>query len=139
MIAGQLALVVSSVYLGCALYMSLVEQSARLVLDDPDLLKEWKPSDHRAFPTLSILSLLSALLGFIAFFSQNDVRWMVGALSIIATWPYWFFIMAPMSARLYAVPAGVEARQLMRYWGLLEAGLGVISAVAVIFFLWALN
>jgi hypothetical protein len=44
-----------------------------------------------------------------------------------------------MSARLLAASPGAEARQLIRYVGLIEAGLCALGAVAVAVFLWALN
>lgn len=139
MFAGQLALTAASIFLGCALYMTLVEQAARLRLDDQALLKEWKPSDHRSFPLLATLALFSAVCGLLAYFARDDLRWMIGAFVIMMSWPYWFIIMAPMSARLLATTPGIETRELIRYLGLMEAGLCALGVVAVAIFLWALN
>ncbi|HUZ67129.1 MAG TPA: DUF1772 domain-containing protein [Beijerinckiaceae bacterium] len=139
MFSGQLALAFASIFFGCALYMTIVEQSARLALDDQALLKEWKPSDHRGFPLLATLALIAAIFALVAYFTRNDFRWMVGALVIMATWPYWFVVMAPVTARLLAMTPGLETRQLVRVWGLLEAGLCVLGAASVVIFLWALS
>jgi hypothetical protein len=87
MFAGQLALTAASVFLGCAVYMTLVEQSARLRLDDQALLKEWQPSDHRSFPLLAISALIAAVLALLAYFNRQDLRWMIGGFIIIMTWP----------------------------------------------------
>lgn len=138
MFAGQLALVSASIFFGCALYMTFVEQSARLKLDDPALLNEWKPSDHRGFPLFAILSLIAAFLALAAYFSRNDFRWMLGALVIAMTWPYWYVVMVPMNTRLLAIAPGTEARQMIRTWGWMEAGLCVVGGGATVVFLWAI-
>ena len=58
MLAGLIAFAFASAFTGAALYMVLVEQPARLALDDASMMREWAPSDRRGFALLGGLALL---------------------------------------------------------------------------------
>ena len=137
---GALALVLAAAFSGAALYVNLVEQPARLELDDQAILNEWTPSDRRGAALLAALSLLSAGTGLIAYFSSEDVRWAIGALIVILSWPYAFFAMAPLNDQILTLaPRDIgAARLLVRQWGLLEYGQTAIGVFACAAFLWAL-
>ena len=137
---GSLALVLAAGFSGAALYVNLVEQPARLALDDEAILNEWTPSDRRGVALMLGLSLLSAALGLVAYFESQDVRWAIGALIVILSWPYTFFAMAPLNDQILTLaPRDVgAARVLVRQWGMLEYGQTAIGLVACAVFLWAL-
>jgi Domain of unknown function (DUF1772) len=140
MLTGALALAFAAAFSGAALYINLVEQPARLGLDDSALLSEWRPSDRRGFAMLASLALIAAALALTAYFQTQDVRWLIGAIIVIASWPYTFFAMVPMNNRILNISAGESgaARELVRTWGLLEYGQTAIGLVACGVFLWAL-
>jgi hypothetical protein len=140
MLTGALALAFAAAFTGAALYINLVEQPARLALDDSALLSEWRPSDRRGFAMLASLALIAAALALTAYFQTQDVRWLIGAIIIIASWPYTFFAMVPMNNRILTITAADSgaARELVRTWGLLEYGQTAIGLVACGVFLWAL-
>lgn len=140
MLLGPLALAFAAAFSGAALYINLVEQPARLALDDNALLSEWRPSDRRGFALLQSLALVAAVLGLAGYFESQDVRWLIGAVIIVASWPYTYFAMVPMNNRILAISASEPsaARELVRTWGLLEYGQTAIGLVACGAFLWAL-
>jgi len=140
MLIGSLALAVAAAYTGAALYINLVEQPARLALDDAAMLAEWGPSDRRGFAYLATLALVAAVLALGAYFAASDLRWLIGGLIIVASWPYAFFAMVPMNNRILALSNGdaASARALVRDWGMLEIGQTAIGVVACAIFLWAL-
>ena len=139
MIWGTFALAFAAAFTGASFYVNWVEQPARLKLDDAALLSEWGPSDSRGVALLAALALLSAIAGFIAYFQTQDVRWVFGALIIIASWLYAFFVMSPLDNQVRSLRGGDvgAARALVRQWGIVETGLTAIGAAAVLIFLWA--
>jgi hypothetical protein len=54
-------------FLGAAIYICLVEQPARLKLGSRAMIKEWTLSNHRGTLMLSVLAVISAVLGYIQF------------------------------------------------------------------------
>jgi hypothetical protein len=139
MISGTLALALAAAFTGASFYVNWVEQPARLKLDDAALLSEWGPSDSRGVAFLVGLALLAAIAGFIAYFDTQDVRWAIGGVLMILSWPYAFFVMSPLDNQVRSLRGGDvgAARALVRQWGIVESGLTALGAVAVLVLLWA--
>ena len=140
MFPGSLALAAAAAFAGGALYVNVVEQPARMALEDSALLSEWGPSDRRGVALLLGLALVAGIFGLAGYFETQDVRWAIGALIVILVWPYTFFAMAPLNNQILTLrPKDVGAtRALVAQWGQLEYGLTAIGVVASAVFLWAL-
>ena len=140
MLAGQLALIVAAVFAGAALYVNIVEQPARLTLDDTALLREWQPSYKRGFAMQAPLAIAGFLLGVLAWWQTGAWLWLLGAVLIIANWPYTLLGIMPTNAKLMAADpasAGSETRKLIQTWAGLHAVRTALGFVAVLAFLWA--
>jgi hypothetical protein len=140
MVIGSLALAAAGGFVGASLYVNYVEQPARMALDDAALAKEWEPSDHRGFIVLAGLAAAAAFFGFVAYRELNDVRWALGALVILASWPYTYWAIVPLNNRilgLIAADGAHEARKVIALWGVLEMGLTAIGVAAIGIFVWA--
>jgi hypothetical protein len=141
MLFGQLALVVAALFTGAAFYINIAEQPARLQLDDRALLAEWKPAYVRGFAMQASLAIIGFFLGIAAAFSLGDWRWSVGALVLVANWPYTLALILPTNNILMGTgldDAGPRSRDLIEKWGRLHAVRTFLGAVAVLAFLWAL-
>ena len=140
MLAGLIAFAFAAAFTGAALYIALVEQPARLALDDSSMMREWAPSDRRGFALLGSLALAGALAALVAYGrGAGDVRWLLGALVIATSWPYFYFVVVPINNRLLAQGQQADLRELIRDWGVLEWGLVAIGLVACSVFGWILQ
>jgi len=84
------------------------------------LLKQWKPSYDAGYLMQATLAAVSAALGFVAAWINRDWRWIVGALLILANWPYTLIGIMPTNNRLKATAesdAGPTSRALLVSWG----------------------
>jgi Domain of unknown function (DUF1772) len=140
MMFGLLALVAAAIFTGAALYVSLVEQPARLLLDDRALIAEWKPSYKRGTAMQAPLALLGCLLGSIAWWQTSLPGFLLGAVAMIAPWPWTLIAIKPTNDALQATEpdqAGPQTRALVVKWGKRHGVRTALGALATVCFLWA--
>jgi hypothetical protein len=140
MLAGQLALTIAAVFTGAAVYINVAEQPARLQLDNRSLLAEWKPAYKRGYVMQASLAIVGGLFGLLAYLTALDWRWLLGAIVLLANWPYTLFVIAPTNSRLMKTApdaATDETRRVLERWGVLHAGRSALGLVATLIFLWA--
>jgi len=140
MFAGGLALALAAVFTGAAIYINVAEQPARLQLDDLSLLAEWKLAYRRGYMMQASVVIAGGFFGLVAFLSTFEWRWLLGAVILLANWPYTIFVVMLTNRPLmdtHPEAATVETRRIIGRWGILHAGRSALGLVATLIFLWA--
>jgi Anthrone oxygenase len=130
----------AAIFTGAAIYINIAEQPASLRLDSGALLTQWKPSYARGLIMQSSLVIMSGALGVLLYFGTWDWRWLLGAVLILANWPYTLMVILPVNKRLEAMPTGsanAETRDLVETWGKLHAVRSALGLGATLVYLWA--
>lgn len=136
MLAGNLALTVAALFTGAAFYVNFAEQPARLKLDDRAMLAEWQPAYKRGFAMQAPLAIVGFALGIAGWWLEGRAGFLVGAILMLANWPWTIFGIMPTNNTLMAIApaeARADARALIEKWNRLHAvrtGLGGFAVIA---------
>jgi hypothetical protein len=139
MLLGHLALTVAAFFTGAAVYINVAEQPARRSLPDAAMLAQWQASYPRAAIMQAGLALIGGVLGILTYYTVGDWRWLLGAVALLAAWPYTLIVIKPTNDALHVAQASPETRRLVETWGMLHAGRSGLGAAAVLLYLWALG
>ena len=138
MMFGLFALASAAIFFGAAFYVNFAEQSARLSLDDRSLLAEWRPAYKRGFIMQASLAVIGFVLGILAWWQTGVWLWLIGALVLLANWPYTLLVIVPTNNTLMATDpaqANLETRQLIRKWGRLHVVRTALCLAATLIFI----
>jgi Anthrone oxygenase len=141
MLLGYFALTTAALFTGAAFYVNFAEQPARLTLDDRALLTQWKPSYKRGYMMQATLAIVGFAFGALAFWQTGRLSFLIGALLMLANWPWTLAAIMPVNKILMATEptnAGPESRALLVKWNGLHAVRTALGALATLVFLIAL-
>jgi hypothetical protein len=140
MLFGHLALAAAALFTGAAFYINFAEQPARLLLDDQSLLTEWKPAYQRGYTMQASLAIAGFVLGFLAWWQIGGSAFIVGALLMLANWPWTLIAIMPTNNTLLGTAeASPETRDLVVKWGYLHAVRTALGGAALLCFLYGLS
>lgn len=141
MLFGYLALTVAALFTGAAFYVNFAEQPARLTLDDRALLAQWKPAYKRGTMMQATLAIVGFAVGLLALWQTGRVAFLIGALLMVANWPWTLLAIMPTNKILMATDlaqAGPQTRALLIKWNGLHAVRTMLGALATAAYIFAL-
>ena len=129
MLSGLLALVFASAFAGAALYLVLVEQPARLALDDASMIARMGAERPARLRFARRPRGACGPVGPRRLQPGSDIRFLIGALLVLASWPYTYFVIVPLNNRLLASGRRAARRRRARDRDLLgPARMGPVRA-----------
>ena len=140
MLIGLIALALAAAFCSAASYINIAEHPARMLLDDRSALAQWGPSYDRAFNYQGGLAVLSGVAGLVQAWLGGNWHWAIGAILMLANWPYTLAVILPLNHKLKAITpeaAGPASRAMLAHWNVLHRNRSILSGVALLTYFWA--
>jgi hypothetical protein len=138
-IAEFVAVLLCSLFTGASVYINLVEHPARMECGTELAATEFAPSYRRATAMQATLAAVGLLASVAAWLTGATFWWLVGGLLLGAVIPFTLIVILPTNKQLLSptLDRGSEqTERLLARWGRLHAVRSVLSAVALLLFLY---
>jgi hypothetical protein len=136
---GLVAAFSAYLFTGAAVYISLVEHPARMLLDTRTAALQWAPSYKRATCMQAPLAISSLIAGIATWILTRDMVWLGAALLIGLVIPFTFLIIMPTNHKLLTQGRDLssdETRLLLTRWGNLHWVRTILSILSSALYLW---
>lgn len=132
-----LAVLSGALFTGGALYVSLVEQPARMSLDAAAAVEQFRFSYRRAAPWQAATAVICVLSGVLASLSGASWTWAVGGLLVGLAVPFTLIAILPTNKRLLGPDAADDGqrRELLTRWARLHwirSALGTLGLIVLV-------
>lgn len=130
-----LATLCAALFAGGALYISVVEQPARLLATLDVALGEFRPGFPRARALQASLALLGALSAGLLWWRGAGRAWLVASVCLLAVVVFTVVVLTPVYTALLdprLSPTSPEARPLLERWGQLHLVRVALALVALL-------
>jgi hypothetical protein len=130
----------TSLFTGAAVYVSLVEQPARMACPIEVAIAEWRPSYKRATVMQALLAVVGTLAGIGAGIAGAGPVWVIAGFVLSAVVPFTLFVMWPTNKQLEDPTldtSSAHARALLARWSNLHAVRSALGLIALLLMLLA--
>jgi hypothetical protein len=137
--AEFIATLACALFTGAAVYITFIEHPARMQCGAEIAATEFAPSYRRATVLQATCAAVGLLSSVAAWVSGASFSWLVAGVLLGSVIPFTLVVILPTNKRLLD-PAldrrSAEAERLLARWGALHAVRSVLSAVALLLFLY---
>jgi hypothetical protein len=138
-IAEFVAVLSCSLFAGASVYITFIEHPARMQCGVEIAATEFPPSYRRATLMQASLAALGLLSSIAAWLGGATFWWLVAGMLLGGVIPFTLIVILPTNKLLLSRTLdrrSVEAEHLLARWGRLHAVRSVLSAVALLLFLY---
>jgi Domain of unknown function (DUF1772) len=138
-IAEFVAVIACGLFVGAAVYVSLVEHPARMECGVELAATEFPPSYRRGTIMQATLAALGLLASMAAWLAGATFWWIIAGVLLGSVIPLTLIVILPTNKQLLSPTLdkrSPKAGQLLARWGKLHAVRSVLSAVALLLFLY---
>jgi len=138
-IAEFVAVLACGLFVGAAVYVSLVEHPARMECGVELAATAFPPSYRRGTILQATLAAVGLLSSIAAWLAGATFWWLVAGIMLGAVIPFTLFVILPTNKLLLSPTLdrrSVEAERLLARWGALHAVRSVFSGMALLLFLY---
>ena len=138
-IAEFVAVLACSLFTGASVYINLVEHPARMECGIEIAATEFAPSYRRATVMQATCGALGLLSSVAAWLAGATFWWLVGGVILGAVIPFTLIAILPTNKQLLSPTLdrrSAETERLLARWGRLHVVRSVLSAVALLLFLY---
>src|SRR3954453_19387125 len=133
MIFDVLTLLFTTLFFGASLYVTVVEQPARLACQTAAELAQWRPSFKRAAAMQILLTIAGVICAIVAYFLHSNLIVLTGGLILATVAPYTLIIIMPVNRSLLNPGRTAETPDtayLIERWGKLHFIRTAVSFIA---------
>jgi Domain of unknown function (DUF1772) len=138
-LAEYLAVLSCSLFTGAAVYINLVEHPARMQCGVELAATEFAPSYRRGTVMQATCAALGLLSSIAAWLAGATFWWLVAGVLLGSVIPFTLIVILPTNKRLLSPTLdrrSAETGRLLARWGALHAVSSMLSAVALVLFLY---
>jgi uncharacterized membrane protein len=135
MLLANCATLATALFTGAAVYVTFVEQPARMKCSTEIALSQWRPSYKRARIMQATLAILGFLLAIAAWLYGAGLVWLIAGLFLVAVVPFTLLVMWPTNKLLEETDADMPSeltRDLLSHWANLHAVRTALSVIALL-------
>ncbi|SRR6266536_5227090 len=140
-LAEFVAVFACGIFTGAAVYVSLVEHPARMECGVEIAAAEFSPSYRRGSIMQATLAALGLGSSIAAWLAGATFWWLVGGVALGTVIPFTLIVILPTNKQLLSPTLdkrSAETERLLVRWGVLHAVRSLLSALALLLFLYLL-